>query len=69
MAKMCEHSGERKKNRRRQYEYYSIPLRRFVWLLDRYNAFNGTDFSYGQAVQALKDGRIDFNKFKKGNGI
>lgn len=71
MAEVCERSGYRQKTvkKRRITAYNAIPLRKFVWLLDRYNALNGYELSYGQAVQAIADGRIDLRQFKKGAHI
>lgn len=68
MSEVCEFGNVSgvKRRRRRTGSYYAVPLRRFVILLDRYNARRGTEFSYGQAVEALKNGRIDIDEFRRG---
>ena len=52
----------RKKREKSKSRY--IPLNRFLYLLEKYNAEHKTQYTYGQFVQAIKCGEISKEDLK-----
>lgn len=48
---------------KRRSSYNTVPLRRFVELVDRYNRRRGTRYTYGQIMLLLESGHIRENEF------
>ena len=57
---------KKKQKRKPKKSYDIISIKRFVYLLDRYNERHNTRYTYGQAMAALASGIIDSDEFKKG---